>query len=142
MQRRPAESVEVYLGKPPGRPHEEVGLFYVYQGLHDNLTGISTEELFQTLRVHAALRGCDAVQLLGTEFVRARQLMKAACDIYVDDEGRKAAAALRPPPPLPREGTECAKLDTQPCPEPLICETLRCVSPYRVPVSPRSLGPR
>ena len=66
--RRTPASVDMFVGKPPTRPHVDVGMFEVYQGRQNDGAGLSTEEMFVTLRLHAALRGCDAVQVMGVEF--------------------------------------------------------------------------
>src|SRR4051812_21932826 len=58
--RRAAADVDVTVGKPPARAHVDVGLFEVYQGSNDDSTRPPTEGMIATLRLHAALRGCDA----------------------------------------------------------------------------------
>lgn len=139
MQRRSPESIDVLLGKPPSRPHTEIGLFEVYQGHLDNGGGRSTEEMFYTLRLYSALRGCDAVQVLGVEMsggnVRYR-IVRAACDIYIDDEALHAPHTVFPAKEMPGEGKACAAADDNmspysPCPDPWICQNQVCVSPYR-----------
>lgn len=137
LQRRSPESVDVYLGQAPSRRHEEVGLFEVYQGQSLDGRGHSTEDMFRTLRLHAALRGCEAVQLLNVELPGKipSRVVRAVCDIYVDEEGRRAADVLPPPPPLPGEKASCMPPGSQqslaPCLDPLVCEDRQCVSPYR-----------
>jgi hypothetical protein len=137
--RREPELVDIYLGKPPSRPHVEAGLFEVYQGTDADNSGRSTEDMFQTLRMHAGLRGCDAIQMLGVELAGRYYLrvIRAVCDIYVDDAGRQLTRALPPPARLPGEGDPCEPpMPTndniaRSCQNPWICENYRCVSPYR-----------
>lgn len=134
FQRRTADVVEVFIGRPPNRPHLEVGVFEVYQGQKDDGAGRSTEEMIQTLRVHSALRGCDAVQILNIELAGryAYRVVRGVCEIYTDDQAVHAAAAV-PAPALPGEGHPCS-LDPESvivsCADPLVCEKKRCVSPY------------
>jgi hypothetical protein len=135
LQRVSPESVEIFLGKPPGRPHVEIGLFEVYQGQNDDSSGRSTEDMLQTLRQHAALRGCDAIQVLGVELAGKylSRVVRAACEIYSDDEGQRAAAAHHPATALPGEGRSCQDSNPSPgleCLDPLVCQKGRCASPY------------
>ena len=139
LQRRPAESVEVYFDKPLTRAHVDVGVFEIYQGQTDHGTGHSTGEMFQTLRLHGSLRGCDALRLLGIELAgtHRNRVVRAVCEIYEDEEAVRAAATLRRPAPLPGEGKPCGRdsdrspMITPRCIEPLICENRVCASPYK-----------
>jgi hypothetical protein len=94
------------------------------------------------MRVHAALRGCDALEVLGIETVghrTSRRMITGVCEMYTDDQARQDAsrAPIAPAPPLPGEGKACFDdADTQtghppPCPDPLICSKNVCASPYR-----------
>jgi hypothetical protein len=136
LRQRSPESVDVYLGKPPSRPHVEVGLFEIYQGREDDGSGRSTEDMFRSLRLHSALRGCDAVQMLGVEIAGKSmyRVLRAVCDIYTDEEGRRAAATLIPRN-LPGQGAPCSLMPhhdpAKSCPDPWICQDQVCVSPYR-----------
>jgi hypothetical protein len=136
---RPSDSVDVYFDKPPSRVHVDVGVFEIYQGQMDNGTGHSTGEMFQTLRLHGSLRGCDALRVLGIELggTYRTRVVRAVCEIYNDEEGVRAAATLRRPAPLPGEGKSCgAESDRSPmitprCIEPLVCENRVCTLPYK-----------
>jgi hypothetical protein len=144
VRRAPAD-VDVFVGKPPARPSVDVGLFEIYQALNDDGTLKSTEAMIAMLRVHAALRGCDAVQLLGIE--RGTWcVVRGVCEMYNDEQARLGAnqpRATAPPEPLPGEGKACLPEAMQagssltpestafpPCPEPLVCSKKVCASPY------------
>jgi len=139
LKPRTAESVDVYFDKPSTRVHVDVGVFEIYQGQMDDGTGHSTGEMFQTLRLHGSLRGCDALRILGIELAgnyRTR-VVRAVCEMYNDEEAVLAAATLRRPAPLPGEGKACgADSDRSPiitpgCIGPLVCENHVCTSPYK-----------
>jgi hypothetical protein len=139
LEPRTAESVDVYFDKSPTREHVDVGVFEIYEGQMDDGTGHSTGEMFQTLRLHGSLRGCDALRVLGIELAghyRTR-VVRAVCEIYNDEEAVRAAATLRRPAPLPGEGKACGgDSDRGPiispgCIEPLVCANRVCASPYR-----------
>jgi hypothetical protein len=108
--RRAPASVEVVVGKPPTRPHVDVGMFEVYQGRQDDDTGRSTEDMLTTLRLHAALRGCDAVQVMGVELAggdrRESRVVRGVCEMYTDAEAIEADKKLTPER-LPSEGQAC-----------------------------------
>ena len=75
--------MDVFVGKAPVRPSLDVGLFEVYQRAHSG-TGPPTEAMIATLRLHAALRGCDAVQILGVELVgKTREpVVEGVCGVH------------------------------------------------------------
>jgi hypothetical protein len=158
--RRTPASVDVFLSKPPTRPHVDVGMFEVYQGRNDDGTGHSTENMLTTLRLHAALRGCDAVQVMGVELAGREEsrVVRGVCEMYTDPEAIEAAKSLTPER-LVGEGKACfvesdavmAPSDStaQPstpglsgnpappgdavsnCPYPLVCSAKGvCTSPY------------
>lgn len=134
--RRTPDKVDVFVAKPPIRPYVDVGMFEVYQGRDDDGTGHSTEDMFRTLRLHAALRGCDALQILGVELAGRTYLrvVRGVCELYTDLQALETAKAL-PPQRLPREGGPCvvAVGPTNPppnCPDPLVCSNNVCTSPY------------
>ena len=137
FQRKAAESVDVFIGKPPDRPHLDAGVFEIYQGKYDDASGRSTEDMIGTLRVHSALRGCDAVQILGIEIVgsRAVRVVHAVCEVYTDDHALHAVSTPGQVPPLPGENSPCTSASGESiaitCTDPLVCENQRCVSPYR-----------
>ncbi|HTB60084.1 MAG TPA: hypothetical protein VLC06_19560 [Polyangia bacterium] len=157
--RRAPASVDVFVGKPPVRPYVDVGMFEVYQGQNDDGTGHSTEEMLRTLRLHAALRGCDALQVLGVELAGKAYLrvVRGVCEMYTDPQAQEADKQLIPEL-LPGEGQACAmppdptastancsdrgpgltcgpppaSSTTPPdCPDPLVCLSGVCASPYR-----------
>ncbi len=156
--RRAPASVDVFVGKPPTRPHVDVGLFEVYQGRGDDDTGRSTEDMLGTLRLHAALRGCDALQVLGVELAGRHEsrVVRGVCEMYTDPQAIEADKSLKPER-LPGEGQSCAVVGagyeptlgssnapgsgnasvTGPsyerggCPDPLVCVASVCASPYR-----------
>jgi hypothetical protein len=131
VRRSPAE-VDVVIGRSLLRPYIDVGFFRVYRGL-----GRSTEDLLAYLSVHAALGGCDAVQVLDLGPVEVgkyrRHLFSGSCTLYTDEAGQRATHT--PPPPLPREGQPCltgvGPARAGDCPTPLYCRETRCVSPYQ-----------
>jgi hypothetical protein len=134
VRRAPAD-VEVVVGKSPLRSHVDVGLFEVYQGQRPDGVWQTTQEMLDELRVHAALRGCDAIQVLGVELAgRAYwRVVRGACEMYTDEAAQHAA--LEPAPPLPGEGERCPVTvgpngNVVACPGLLICQADRCVSPY------------
>jgi hypothetical protein len=142
--RRTPETVDVFVGKPPTRPHVDVGMFEVYQGRDAQGVGRSTEAMFGTLRAHAALRGCDAGQVLGVELAARSygRIVRGVCEIYTDEQAARDASQRPAPPPLQGEGAQCTPpqptLGDEPiraatgCPEPLSCSPKGvCASPYR-----------
>ena len=134
FQRKTADAVEVVIGKPPDRPHLEVGVFEVYQGHMEDGSGRSTEDMIRSLRFHGALRGCDAVQILSIELSGRylHRVVSGVCEIYTDEQAVHAAI-VAPAPALPGEGHPCS-VDPEgvvvSCTDPLVCEQKRCVSPY------------
>lgn len=134
--RRTSLSVDVFVGKPPSRPHVDVGLFEVYQGRDNDGGGHSTGDMLATLRLHAALRGCDALQVLGVEVaVRAGRIVRGVCEMYTDPRAIEADKNLRPER-LPGEGQSCDEVpgpsgELAGCPYPLACADSVCASPYR-----------
>ena len=81
--RRAPASVDVFVGKLRTGPHVDVGMFEVYQGRKNDSSGLSTEDMFATLRLHAALRGCDAVQVMGVELAgrEERRVVRGVCEM-------------------------------------------------------------
>jgi len=147
--RRTSASVDVFLSKPPTRPHVDVGMFEVYQGRNDDGTGHSTEDMLTTVRLHAALRGCDAVQVMGVELAGREEsrVVRGVCEMYTDPEAKEAAKTLTPER-LPGEGRACAVVQADTvlppstsvapsdaltgCLYPLVCSAKGvCTSPYR-----------
>ena len=113
--RRPPASVDVFVGKPPLRPYVDVGLFEVYQGRDDDGTGHSTEDMLRTLRLHAALRGCDALQVMGVELAGKTnwRIVRGVCEVYTDPQALEAHKHLRPER-LPGEGQSCEVVTADP----------------------------
>ena len=111
--RRAPASVDVFVGKPPVRPYVDVGLFEVYQGQNDDGSGHSTEEMLRTLRLHAALRGCDALQVLGVELAGKTywRIVRGVCEMYTDAQAAEADKHLTPER-LPGEGQPCVVEET------------------------------
>jgi len=107
--RRSPDRVDVFVGKPPVRPYVDVGMFEVYQGSDDDGTGHSTEDMLRTLRLHAALRGCDALQVLGVELAGKQYLrvVRGVCEMYTDPQALETDKHLTPER-LPGEGQSCA----------------------------------
>jgi hypothetical protein len=147
--RRTPATVDMFVGKPPTRPHVDVGMFEVYQGRRDDGSGLSTEEMFGTLRLHAALRGCDAVQVMGVELAGRHEwrVVRGVCEMYTDPEAIEADKTLRAER-IPGEGKRCTPVPTDTalppstsaapsdaltgCVYPLVCAGNGvCVSPYR-----------
>src|SRR5450631_2617492 len=135
--RRSPASVDVFVGKPPIRPYVDLGMFEVYQGQDDRGTRHSTEDMLRTLRLHAALRGCDALQVMGVELAGKYQtrVVRGVCEMYTDPQAIDADKHLTPER-LPGEGHPCPVTPgpsgvTVSCPDPLICVADVCASPYR-----------
>jgi len=141
LRTRIEESVDVFVGRPPTRPHVDVGIFEVYQGTTDSGSGHSTEEMLQTIRLHGALRGCDAIQILSVEVEGRYQnrVLRGVCETYTDERSARDATALRPHAPLPGEGQYCGDYtlstrnppETAQCFAPLVCESHVCTHPYK-----------
>ena len=142
--RRGPGGVDVFVGKPPFRPHMDVGLFEVYQGSTFDGTGLSTEDMVRTLRLHAGLRGCDAVHVMAVELAGRSywRIVRGVCEMYTDAQAtqRSGGAIGAPFEPLPGEGTTCKPPDPElgpvgnqeaSCPDPLVCSNKVCVSPYQ-----------
>jgi hypothetical protein len=137
--RRTADEVEVTVGKPPARPAVDVGMFEVSEGTNDDGSRKSVRAMIATLREHAALRGCDAVQVLNVDSVGRDgwRVVRGVCEVYTDPPAQPAAGhAPTPPPALPGEGTSCSvetggDLAVPSCPAPLVCSNGACASPYR-----------
>lgn len=114
--RRTSASVDVFVGRPPIRPCVDVGLFEVAQGRDDDGTGHSTEDMLGTLRLHAALRGCDALQVLGVESPHTTgsgghrntygTVVQGVCEMYTDPQAIEADKSLKTER-LPGEGKPC-----------------------------------
>jgi len=137
--RRAPASVDVFIGKPPTRPHVDVGLFEVYQGANKAGAPSTTEDMIGSLRFHAGLRGCDAVQILNVELAGkvSWRIVRGVCEMYTDAQAAETAGKIAPLPPLPGEGSRCSPPDPNmtpnmpECPDPLVCSNRVCVSPYR-----------
>lgn len=135
--RRAPGSVDVFAGKPPTRPYVDVGLFEVYQGRENDGSGHSTEDMLRTLRLHAALRGCDALQIMGVELAGKYLLrvVRGVCEIYTDPQAQQASKGP-PPERLPGEGQPCGVTPgptgvPADCVHPLVCSNAVCASPYQ-----------
>jgi hypothetical protein len=141
LVRRDPGGVDIFVGKTPARSFVEVGLFQIDQGL-----GKSTEDMLATLRLHAGLRGCDAVQVIGVETATYGrhnwEIVRGVCDVYTDAQAEQAANRIAVFTPLAGEGAACnaglpeagATITAPgpgPCPSPLLCTNKACASPYR-----------
>ena len=134
FERRTPDSVEVFMGDGPTRPHVDVGMFQIQRGQDGSFTCIGAADLLTTMRRHAALRGCDALHIFHVEGTCPAYfgIMRGTCEMYTDHGPLPPAA-----PPLPEEGKPCpvgvgpGGGETQVCPDPLTCESRVCVSPYR-----------
>jgi hypothetical protein len=132
--------VDVFVGKPPARPAVDVGIFEVSGGSGLDAPGTTIEGLVASLRQHAALRGCDAVQVLAVDMEEGGyRVMRGVCEIYTDGQAQQAAGhpASAPPAPLPGEGKSCTPAEpgaqitgASSCPDPLVCTNHVCTSPY------------
>jgi len=141
--RRDPAAVDMFVGKTPARPYVEVGLFEIYAGSDDNGQVRSTEELLGSLRLHAALRGCDAVQVLGVELAGKyyHRVMRGVCAMYTDAQAQEAASLIAVYKPLAGEGKACTQQseyggginmpEPVDCTDPLVCANKVCASPYR-----------
>jgi hypothetical protein len=137
VRRAPAD-VDVFVGKPPVRPAVDVGIFEVGGGSGLDGPGQTIEELIASLRQHAALRGCDAVQVLAVDTQDGGyRVVRGVCEIYTDEQAQQAAGRPpgTPPAPLPGEGKKCTanpgdQITAPSCPDPLVCSHDVCASPY------------
>jgi len=138
--RRPPAEVDVTVGKPPPRPTVDVGMFEVGQGMNDDGSGKSTASMIRTLRAHAALRGCDAVQVMDVDVVGRNgwRVVRGVCEMYTDAEAGQTPSRVGAAPcgRLPGEGQSCVvasggSITPPPCPYPLVCANSRCASPYQ-----------
>ena len=117
--RRTPASVDVFVGRPPIRPCIDVGLFEVAQGRDDDGTWHSTENMLATLRLHAALRGCDALQVMGVESAHTVTagghsktyggVVQGVCEMYTDSQALEADNNLKTER-LPGEGQSCGMI--------------------------------
>ena len=136
--RRSPASVDVFVGKPPVRPYVDVGLFEVYQGRDDDGSGHSTEDMLRTLRLHAALRGCDAVQVMGVELAGKTywRIVRGVCEMYTDPQAQETDKHLTPER-LAGEGAYCVVGAADPNAPPVGCPDVGygqpCAAPVRVP---------
>jgi hypothetical protein len=132
FQRKPAAAVEVLVGGPTVRPHVDVGIFEVHGGTGENNLPRTTEDMVASLRVHAGLRGCDAVQVMDFDQSTKHRfgILRGVCEIYTDAATAQAAAPTADR--LPTEGLSCEVNDASPqtCVDPMVCQQGRCVSPY------------
>jgi hypothetical protein len=145
LVRRTPDSVDVFLGRPPDRPHVDVGLFEARRELADVGYYRQVGDALASLRLHGALRGCDAIAVLDFDQVTRYDgdVVRAVCAMYTDAQA--AQTKLAPPPPLPGEGKVCGSTDSTPsiggsaepmlvaesgCTDPLMCVNKHCVSPY------------
>jgi hypothetical protein len=143
LLRRTPESVDVFLDHAPARPHLDVGLFEVRRGLGGDGYYRPVGDAVASLRLHGALRGCDAVAVLdldqGHRYDGA--VVRAVCAMYTDAQATQTK--LAPPPPLPDEGKVCsiepipygetslaAQTGQNGCTDPLTCVNRHCISPY------------
>jgi hypothetical protein len=151
--RRTQAEVDVFFRKSPLRPHIDVGRFEVaYRGTEVVRDGVNetTADMLTTLRVNAALRGCDAVEVHDlvegapgpcptppTPRFRGcasvRYVMTGICAMYTDEAAQRTNHM--PAPPLPGEGQSCLTgvglASVGHCPIPFVCRKNRCVSPYQ-----------
>ena len=105
--------------------------------------------MFATLRLHAALRGCDAVQVMGVELAGREEsgVVRGVCEMYTDPAAREADKTLRAER-IPGEGKACTPVPAATalppstsvapsdaltgCAYPLVCAANGvCASPYR-----------
>jgi hypothetical protein len=136
FRRHAPEQVDVFLGAAPPRPHVDVGTFETYQGRRADGNPRPTDDVLWTLRLHAALRGCDALQIVGIDSRRRYHsgTLRGVCALYTDAVPPIAVAS--PAARLSGEGDACltpgrpvghARLS---CPDPLVCRDGICASPY------------
>jgi hypothetical protein len=100
---RPAESVEVFAGTTPARPHVGIGIIEVQE-----VSGSfepKNQEILRELKREAGEQGCDAISLSGfvnkgvgadvliNDFATGRQGASAACLVYTDAPGSHPADA-------------------------------------------------
>jgi hypothetical protein len=90
VQRAPAD-VDVFVGKPPVRPAVDVGIFEIGAGSGLDGAGKTIEGLVAALRQQAALRGCDAVQVVAFEREDGGfRVVRGVCEVYTDERAPQA----------------------------------------------------
>jgi hypothetical protein len=117
---RPAESVEMFVATSPERKFVEVGLLHV----NENDERLSRGELLLMLRKRAAIHGCDAVVIGGSEVnVRSSHVSLwtdkdhtvsdhgyyGACVVYTDDQATTEAVAQRDAAQEAKAATFCER---------------------------------
>jgi hypothetical protein len=108
MKSRAPESVEVYVGNAPARPHVDVGLLEVEE---QSGFGPGTQALVDSLRDRAAEIGCDALVIGGVsskvsevesllfDHNANRKALHASCVVYVPATSVPRSLVARPSSP-------------------------------------------
>jgi hypothetical protein len=114
LHARAPEQIQVFSSAPPERPHVDVGLISVEEGLVDE----TPASLIADLRQSAAQRGCDALQLAPPSTTTrptgpvlsddgSYQVYSATCIVYTTTEPGDATATFAPPKSFPDGRRTC-----------------------------------
>jgi hypothetical protein len=108
--RRP-EDVEILVVTPPARPHTNIGLYQITEGVD----AADSKAMIQRLRTEAAARGCDAILVTSIDNQAPKDAapnVQASCVVY-NQLTVPAPAAPGPPavtaPPAPVGDTPIGK---------------------------------
>lgn len=97
---RPVESVEVFLGTPPSRPHRNLGVLQVSRGAFS--PDRSMDDTVQVARRTAAAMGCEAILITSVDMLGGRHRpsnVQANCIVYTAPPASPSTPAPCPPPP-------------------------------------------
>ena len=95
---RPVESVEVFLGTPPTRPHRNLGVLQVARGTFS--PDRSMDDTVQLARATAARMGCEAILVTSIDMIAGRNRprnVQANCIVYTAPPGAGATSGPCPP---------------------------------------------
>jgi len=95
---RPTDSVEVFLGTPPARPHRNLGVLQVARGAFS--PDRSMDDTVQVARASAAQMGCEAILVTSIDTLGGRQRppnVQANCIVYTAPPVTEPTSAPCPP---------------------------------------------
>jgi hypothetical protein len=79
----PVEKVETFAVTPPARPHTNIGLFQIVEGVEP----LDSAAMIAQLRTRAAQMGCDAILVTAIDHIRTQHHpsnAQASCLVYDD----------------------------------------------------------
>ena len=103
------EDVELFVVTPPARPHTNIGLYQITQGIDAS----DSPAMIQRLRTEAAARGCDAILVTSVDNQASEYTapnVQASCIVYNQPPLPAAAtpAIAAPAPPALAPHTSAA----------------------------------